>query len=40
MTQALTLIAPFEVPEGSKDQFRQQWHAAAERLSRAPGLLI
>lgn len=35
----LTLIAPFEVPEGQEEAFRQQWHDIVEPLSHAPGFL-
>jgi heme-degrading monooxygenase HmoA len=35
----ITLIVPFEVPQGQEDAMRKQWHAAAEPLSHAPGFL-
>lgn len=37
--QKLTLIVPFEVPEGREEEMRALWHARAERLSHAPGFL-
>src|SRR5690242_10594316 len=37
--QTLTLIVPFEVPEGREEEMKQQWHTVAEPLSHAPGFL-
>ncbi|HEY4389641.1 MAG TPA: hypothetical protein VGN34_34805 [Ktedonobacteraceae bacterium] len=37
--QKLTLIVPFEVPEGQEREMRQQWHGIGGQLKHAPGFL-
>ena len=36
---AVTLINPFEVPEGREDEALADWEAAAEYLRRQPGYI-
>jgi heme oxygenase (mycobilin-producing) len=35
----VVLINVFEVPVGQEEEFRKQWHEAAEYLRHAPGFL-
>lgn len=37
--QPLTLIIPFEVPEGQEEAFRQQWHQTTAEFRQANGFL-
>lgn len=36
---AVTLINPFEVPEGQEEQFLKEWTEAAEVIRQEPGFL-